>query len=377
MWLALLQAGLLASYGSAAAALFLVACVEPEGDGRLAEIANWLFDAPERLLRACVGARRRARCAAYLCDEPNPVLQLLYLLLVGGGYGLAVADMYPRVPCAALGPHHRPAALALVLFCLGTWAKACTAPPGYVVDAATFAKHDNYAYDGCLYEAGGTCPTTGVPKPARAKFCRTTRRVVARFDHFCPWVNNAVGEENYRWFLLFLASHALLLAYGAACAALLLRDVVDAKQLMRATFYLGDAPVAATRGVVVHYLLHTERLLCALLLACAVLGAVVAGFLGYHLRLVWRGRTTNGAPRRRRRARGGAAPAAHARDLGALRNAHEVLFPRSRRRDAPRGTGRSARRGTKPKPATPRARSPRKHGEIPSGAGLGPYTGHG
>ena len=52
MWLALLQAGLLASYGSAAAALFLVACVEPEGDGRLAEIANWLFDAPERLLRA-------------------------------------------------------------------------------------------------------------------------------------------------------------------------------------------------------------------------------------------------------------------------------------------------------------------------------------
>ena len=57
MWLALLQAGLLASYGSAAAALFLVACVEPEGDGRLAEIANWLFDAPERLLRACVGAR--------------------------------------------------------------------------------------------------------------------------------------------------------------------------------------------------------------------------------------------------------------------------------------------------------------------------------
>ena len=334
MWLALLQAGLLASYGSAAAALFLVACVEPEGDGRLAEIANWLFDAPERRLRACVGARRGARCAAYLCDEPNPVLQLLYLLLVGGGYGLAVADMYPRVPCAALGPHHRPAALARVLFCLGTWAKACTAPPGDVVDAATFAKHDNYAYDGCLYEAGGTCPTTGVPKPARAKFCRTTRRGVARFDHFCPWVNNAVGEENYRWFLLFLARHALLLAYGAACAALLLRDVVDAKQLMRATFYLGDAPVAATRGVVVHYLLHTERLLCALLLACAVLGAVVAGFLGYHLRLVWRGRTTNEHYKWRRRARGGAAPAANVYDLGALRYAHEGLFPRSRRPDA-------------------------------------------
>ena len=32
--------------------------------------------------------------------------------------------------------------------------------------------------------------------------------------------------------------------------------------------------------------------------------------------------------------RGGAAPAANVYDLGALRNAHEVLFPRSRRRDA-------------------------------------------
>ena len=35
-----------------------------------------------------------------------------------------------------------------------------------------------------------------------------------------------------------------------------------------------------------------------------------------------------------REARGGAAPAANVYDRGALRNAHEVLFPRSRRRDA-------------------------------------------
>ena len=65
MWLALLQAGLLASYGSAAAALFLVACVEPEGDGRLAEIANWLFDAPERVT---AGERREVSVPARSAD---------------------------------------------------------------------------------------------------------------------------------------------------------------------------------------------------------------------------------------------------------------------------------------------------------------------
>ena len=307
------------------------------------------------------------------------MLQLLYLLLVGGGYGLAVADMYPRVPCAALGPHHRPAALALVLFCLGTWAKACTAPPGYVVDAATFAKHDNHAYDGCLYEAGGTCPTTGVPKPARAKFCRTTRRVVARFDHFCPWVNNAVGEENYRWFLLFLASHALLLAYGAACAALLLRDVVDAKQLMRATFYLGDAPVAATRGVVEQHAGSRASTRSCELSWRARSSAPSSRPLSEDPSAVtarpittarcYRGGAGGpGAARRRPRTSTTSAPSATRR---------LVVLPGDPGSATCRATGRREKGHPRATPASPRARSPRKHGEIPSGAGLGPYTGHG
>ena len=257
MWLALLQAGLLASYGSAAAALFLVACVEPEGDGRLAEIANWLFDAPERLLRACDGARRGARCAAPVrraeprAAAPVPAPGRRRLRPRGRRHVPARALRRAR----AAPPAGRAGARAVLPGDLGQGVHRAA---GLRRRRRDVREHDNYAYDGCLYEAGGTCPTTGVPKPARAKFCRTTRRVVARFDHL-PWVNNAVGEENYRWFLLFLASHALLLAYGAACAALLLRDVVDAKQRMRATFYLGDAPVAATRGVVVHYLLPRAR----------------------------------------------------------------------------------------------------------------------
>jgi hypothetical protein len=37
---------------------------------------------------------------------------------------------------------------------------------------------------------------------------------VARFDHFCGWLNNAVGEQNYKWFLLFLAVHCFMLSYA-------------------------------------------------------------------------------------------------------------------------------------------------------------------
>ena len=38
----------------------------------------------------------------------------------------------------------------------------------------------------------------------RAKMCRQTDSCIWEFDHFCPWVGNAVGRRNYRSFVAFL-----------------------------------------------------------------------------------------------------------------------------------------------------------------------------
>ena len=110
--------------------------------------------------------------------------------------------------------------------------------------------------------------------------------------------------------------------------------------------------------------------LCALLLACAVLGAVVAGFLGHHLaRVSLCGRTTNrycvlgaGGPGRRGagRATRRSAPSA------ALPQGCLPAVPAARRARAAPGSGGLAE-------GRLRRRQPRKHGSYPAGA-RGPPT---
>jgi len=41
-------------------------------------------------------------------------------------------------------------------------------------------------------------------KPPRAHHDSVTGRCIVKFDHFCPWVGNAVGALNHKFFCLFL-----------------------------------------------------------------------------------------------------------------------------------------------------------------------------
>lgn len=46
-------------------------------------------------------------------------------------------------------------------------------------------------------------------KPNRAHHDSVTGRCIVKFDHFCPWVNNAIGALNHKFFCLFLFYTAL------------------------------------------------------------------------------------------------------------------------------------------------------------------------
>ena len=42
-------------------------------------------------------------------------------------------------------------------------------------------------------------------KPARTSHCMMCDQCVFQMDHHCPWVNNCLGIDNYRYFLLYIS----------------------------------------------------------------------------------------------------------------------------------------------------------------------------
>lgn len=50
------------------------------------------------------------------------------------------------------------------------------------------------------------CHTTFVKKPIRSKYCSQSCLVIARFDHFCVWLNQSIGYNNHRLYIMFLIS---------------------------------------------------------------------------------------------------------------------------------------------------------------------------
>lgn len=62
----------------------------------------------------------------------------------------------------------------------------------------------------------------------RAKMSRFTDNCIEHFDHYCPWIGNAVGIRNYRYFVAFLSGTVLLsFGIGASCGSVILLKILN------------------------------------------------------------------------------------------------------------------------------------------------------
>lgn len=210
------------------------------------------------------------------------VQQCIYILGVYGVWIIIFLRFYPlqAIHNDTIPDIHRTLGYIAFGSCLVTWIIASLAPPGDITPG-TLSIYDNYAYDNVLYSDDHVCPTLQIRKLARSKFDRYTQRQVPRFDHFCGWLNQAIGEDNYRHFLAFLTVHAFACAYGSIMTGWIFWASCGSSST--------STIAAATSTANPYY----NPLLAVVVWALYVVAVMLLAFWAFHIRNIARGMTTN------------------------------------------------------------------------------------
>ena len=114
-------------------------------------------------------------------------------------------------------------------------------------------------------------------KTFRARTSRFTNSSIEKFDHYCPYVGNAVGKRNYRYFILFLTFSVLLSFFivGSSIALVYAR-----RNLGSGKFDFWHAVKESAGATVIGGF-------------CLVMGVSIFTLLFYHCKIITKGVTTS------------------------------------------------------------------------------------
>nr|AQY17496.1 putative protein S-acyltransferase 17 [Liriodendron chinense] len=230
----------------------------------------------------------------YCCDRPNPILQVIYLAIIGVTYFLIVKSSFSYMPGYYLSGVHRytsflAVGVGVLLFLLTSFSD-----PGTVKAENVTEYLSAYPYDNIIFTEK-ECSTCKIPRPARSKHCRICDRCFARFDHHCGWMNNCIGEKNIRYFMAFLLWHFFLCIYGTITLGLVLAGELKEHQVIYIlTVYYGvENSFYSLSPHVVQWLLSSYNTQILLMVFLAIVSLLLAGFFGYHTHLCLTNMTTN------------------------------------------------------------------------------------
>ena len=82
-----------------------------------------------------------------------------------------------------------------------------TADPGFIPKSSSRGQTKKIIDDlveHSAFDEAHFCTLCMIRKPLRSKHCRRCNRCIAREDHHCPWVDNCVGVNNHKQFILYV-----------------------------------------------------------------------------------------------------------------------------------------------------------------------------
>ncbi|XP_028821327.1 probable palmitoyltransferase ZDHHC4 isoform X2 [Denticeps clupeoides] len=205
--------------------------------GRLCSAAAAVLSpfVPEKLQRAVLGIVHR------LFHQRSNFFIYLHVLLEVSVYAEYHYEVYDY--CRDMGTSETslyvPYALWVMksIFFFLCWSR----DPGTLTRANHATQLQVYPFDQSLFHSGDFCHTCQLQKPARSKHCSVCDRCVQRFDHHCVWVNNCIGAQNTRFFLLYVLSVCAMAGYIATVTVDMLVQVVLASGLLHARYVDAEA----------------------------------------------------------------------------------------------------------------------------------------
>lgn len=217
----------------------------------------------------------------YVCEERNPLMQLVYLGLMHVNSAYYFYKVFPNIKYGVtLGWHHPVILIVSFIASQVGFALASFSDPG-IVTKENVESFDVYPYNQAY--SNTICTTCGTRKPARSKHCSYTGACVAKFDHYCPWINNAVGEYNYRYFHFFLISNCWLCFYGVFTIIMFLYQFVIENDLLNARFRsMNGEIVQGSFALIVQYMLTQYIWVFAQVFFGIAIGTMLFLFWGYH-----------------------------------------------------------------------------------------------
>lgn len=232
----------------------------------------------------------------YVFFSKNPLMQLFYLCIISGNVLCYCVFVLPHRSefDAEFPPFVFYFGYVLCVNAYVSFFVASFSNPGIVTKKSLSRFCSAFEYDHVLYQKKDFCRYCRLPKPARAKHCRLTNRCVSKFDHFCPWINNAVGEWNYRWFHYYILSNIAVSLYTFVQYCLYLYYIVVKNDLLHVTFVTNrGTQVEATLSIVLQYMMNHYIWVMAQTFMLLAMGLMLIFFELFHFfKIIWPNVTT-------------------------------------------------------------------------------------